>query len=764
MALNSRNHLPLEDPLNPTRALPTPSPISTSDLSPPARSRSPASHRSTSPSLFSSPQRALSPVSPQRKRDKFLAPFNASRRLPSQDPEDEDLVPYTEEELREIYEEEEIQRFLSAFHAQLLKMQHVGEVTLPSNDDHYIISQHPKVVIVPAEDAKVVAKAGAAPSSATVEPAPASLAPEIKKEQNEYESGSSDEEDEEESSEDSWVNVKTEPKTFSPEEALPSKKGHVHTQRPRPVWGSELAAEFIVPFFPQGRAIEARNRRGGKHDRFSISALRSAGQRIYLATYPFYVPWLLNLWDIARWINWWESARLCAIYWFLWWNDMLLPGFLFYLVYQLLKHRLLPYPTYEQLRARHQAAVLAESFGDALVSTESHSGPWKSSEGYSGLGALGMGIANATAAAQAHAENMKVSHMMKMAMGAGKGALTGRFKKDKSTIDPEAKMSTLEDDRVLQGAEARHAGDWRRLAVLITEELADVHERAKNLFLWRRPESTLTYTMVLFVMACAVMVTPAHIIAKAVYAGIGFFYWIPPLFWDIPTDAEYAMEIIAQRVAKGESVVSDKRHIRNITEAYGARSKRDLLLKNRSKVSLNSSISPSSPVLSPETDAGLHGLPGGESLADSTFLPKGAEGMGRLDTPGHRGETTASPPTMTPPEVPGEFPAITSRISTEGPAPEVQSYSAHHKHIPGIMTLSNLAIEFTPFLRHRPRVQIPLDRIRGVKRAGRRTLLIRFIEPVPSDKDEPGEIKAVENPESAEAPKVLVMAEREEKF
>ncbi|KAG9026349.1 hypothetical protein FS837_004643 [Tulasnella sp. UAMH 9824] len=703
MALNSRNHLPLEDPLNPTRALPTPSPISTSDLSPPARPRSPASHRSTSPSLFSSPQRALSPVSPQRKRDKFLAPFNAARRLPSQDPEDEDDVPYTEEELREIYEEEEIQRFLSAFHA------HVGEVTLPSNDDHYINSQHPKVVIVPAEDAKVVAKAGAAPSSAAVEPAPVSLADEIKKEQKEYESVSSDEEDEEESSEDSWVNVKAEPKTFSPEEALPSKKGHVHTQRPRPVWGSELAAE---------------------------------------------------------------------IYWFLWWNDMLLPGFLFYLVYQLLKHRLLPYPTYEQLRARHQAAVLAESFGDALVSTESHSGPWKSSEGYSGLGGLGMGIANATAAAQANAENMKVSNMMRMAMGAGKGALTGRFKKDKGTIDPEAKMSTLEDDRVLQGAEARHAGDWRRLAVLITEELADVHERAKNLFLWRRPESTLTYTMVLFVIAFAVMVTPAHIIAKAVYAGMGFFYWflipvlcamtrkqrsmIPPLFWDIPTDAEYAMEIIAQRVAKGESVVSDKRHIRNITEAYGARSKRDLLLKNRSKVSLNSSISPSSPVGPPESDAGLHGLPGGET--EPNFLPKGAEGTGRLDTPGHRGETTSSPPTMTPLEVPGEFPAISGRMGTEGSVPEVQSYSAHHKHIPGILTLSNLTIEFTPFLRHRPRVQIPLDRIRGVKRAGRRTLLIRFIEPVPSDKDEPGQIKAVENPESAEAPKVLVMAEREEKF
>ncbi|KAG8928537.1 hypothetical protein FRC01_005787 [Tulasnella sp. 417] len=770
MALNSRNQLSPEDPLNRPRALTSPSPISTLDLSPPDRPRSPASHRSTSPSIFSSPKRAFSPVSPHRKRDRLLAPFHASRRLPLHDAEDEDPVPYTEEELREIFEEEEIQRFLSAFHA------HVGEVTLPSNGDDHIRSQQPKVVIVPAEDAKEVAKAGAAPSSAAVEPAPVSLAQEIK-DSDEYESGSSDEEEEDETSGDSWVNVKSEPKTFSPEEALPSKKGHVHIQRPRPVWGSELAAEFIVPYFPQGRAIEARNRRGGKHDRFSISALRSAGQRIYLAIYPFYVPFLLKLWDLARWINWWKSARLCIVYWFLWWHNMLLPGFLFYLVYQLIKHRLLPYPTYDQLRARHQAAVLAESFGDAIVSTESHSGPWKSSEGYSGLGALSMGIANATAAAQSHAENIKVSNMMKIAMGAGKGALTGRFKKDKSTIDPEAKMSTLEDDRVLQGAAARHAGDWRRLAVLLMEEVADVHERAKNLFFWRRPESTSTYTMALFVIACVVTVTPVQILAKAVYGGLGFFFWfiipvlcamtrkqrsmIPPLFWDIPTDAEYAMEIIAQRVAKGESVVFDKKQIRNITEAYGARSKRDLVLKNRSRVSLNSAMSPSSPVVSPQAEAGLPSLHS-ESYADPIAHSGGTESINVLDTPSHRGETTTSPPTMTPLEIAGEYLGIISRTSADGS--EVKSYSAHHKHIPGIITLSNLAIEFTPFLRHRARVQILLDRIRGVKRAGRRTLIIRFVDPVPSEKDEPGQIKTVENPESAEGPKVLVMAEREEKF
>lgn len=156
----------------------------------------------------------------------------------------------------------------------------------------------------------------------------------------------------------------------------------------------------------------------------------------------------------------------------------------------------MPYPTLEQLEARRRAAEEAQSLGDALTSIGSHSGPWKSSEGYSGLGSLGMGISGATAAAQANADNMKVTSIMKMAVGAGKGALTGKFKKDKSVIDPEAKMSVVEGDQKLVGVEAQQAADWRRLAVLGIEELADVHERGKNLFLWRKPESSVMYTLV----------------------------------------------------------------------------------------------------------------------------------------------------------------------------------------------------------------------------------------------------------------------------
>ncbi|KAG8978893.1 hypothetical protein FRB90_008270, partial [Tulasnella sp. 427] len=115
MALNSQARIPLEDPLNPSTGPPLPSPISTHPLSPSAKPLSPASHRSTSPSP--SHKRSLSPTSPPRKRDRLFAPFSASRRAALQEQDDEDDIPYTEEELREIFEEEEIQRFLSAFHA-----------------------------------------------------------------------------------------------------------------------------------------------------------------------------------------------------------------------------------------------------------------------------------------------------------------------------------------------------------------------------------------------------------------------------------------------------------------------------------------------------------------------------------------------------------------------------------------------------------------------------------------------------------------------
>lgn len=110
--------------------------------------------------------------------------------------------------------------------------------------------------------------------------------------------------------------------------------------------------------------------------------------------------------------------------------------------------------------------------------------------------------------------------------------------------------------------------------------------------------------------AFAIAFTPAQILAKATYAGLGFFYWflipvlcamtrrqramIPSPLYDIPTDAEYAMEVIAHRIAVGGSVERpDKKHVKNLQQAYGAKTKGELPEAVLSKTSLGAPLSAS---------------------------------------------------------------------------------------------------------------------------------------------------------------------------
>ena len=69
---------------------------------------------------------------------------------------------------------------------------------------------------------------------------------------------------------------------------------------------------------------------------------------------------------------------------------------------------------------------------------------------------------------------------------------------------------------------------------------------------------------------------------------------IPPPLFDIPTDAEYAMEVIARRIATGESVIADKKQTKGLSEAYGARHKMDAVMPNRSRASVNTAAASAS--------------------------------------------------------------------------------------------------------------------------------------------------------------------------
>jgi hypothetical protein len=90
------------------------------------------------------------------------------------------------------------------------------------------------------------------------------------------------------------------------------------------------------------------------------------------------------------------------------------------------------------------------------------------------------------------------------------------------------------------------------------------------------------------------------------------------------------MEIIAKRVALGESITTDKKTVKGLSEAYGDRSKRDLVMNGRSRVSLNSAGSPLSPTNSIQPSFNIS-MPTHARSTDSMVTPIKADGI--MDKP-----------------------------------------------------------------------------------------------------------------------------------
>ena len=108
---------------------------------------------------------------------------------------------------------------------------------------------------------------------------------------------------------------------------------------------------------------------------------------------------------------------------------------------------------------------------------------------------------------------------------------------------------------------------------------------------WRRPAATRRFVMVLFFSIIFMVYTPVQILAKGIYAILGIAFWLvptiilalplehlsrlPPPLGDVPTDAEFAMEIIGQRSAEGETVLpsslrNKRKNRRGATTEFGS--------------------------------------------------------------------------------------------------------------------------------------------------------------------------------------------------
>lgn len=104
---------------------------------------------------------------------------------------------------------------------------------------------------------------------------------------------------------------------------------------------------------------------------------------------------------------------------------------------------------------------------------------------------------------------------------------------------------------------------------------------------------------------------------------------LPSPLYDIPTDADYAMEIIARRITQGESISADKKQVKMLAAAYGDRSKRDLALPNKSRTSVNTVGTPLSPTTSIQPPSSvMTGIDGRSAVVDepSTARPSDVSG------------------------------------------------------------------------------------------------------------------------------------------
>ncbi|KAK7694679.1 hypothetical protein QCA50_001867 [Cerrena zonata] len=437
---------------------------------------------SASPSRTSSP-RSLPPALPPRYDDINRSTPQLPRSMPGSvedlgaplDAEDSMDVPpppedlrneeeLSEVELREMYDSEEIDRFLHIFQTYVSEVKAVG--TSPSLREKDVESHESS----PPRPEEVL---------------------------------------------DSMIGSQTGPSTSSTQHTL-----------------SEWCAQRLIVWLPTEQQ---------HFPELSLKQVHMTVERTYLALLPTYLSLFGRVIRLATWKDYSTSLVCCLLYWFLWAHGLLFPAACICLLYSLLRRRFLPYPTLAELRRRRHEVNQAEQFGAALSKRLAMSSSFQ--------------VKDAWYLFKEFRKTRKEAH----------GKETVSPDPETVTIDIEQPEEDEDFDSVLSAEELTLI----QLALFFFSQLSDFHERARNLFLWRRPQASLAFAILLF--SCAIIsAMPAVYISRLCGLAVGLVFWhlspviaalppsdrmriIPPS-WPVPTDAEYAMELISQRVARGLEV------------------------------------------------------------------------------------------------------------------------------------------------------------------------------------------------------------------
>ncbi|KAI6047648.1 hypothetical protein EDC04DRAFT_2863857 [Pisolithus marmoratus] len=399
-----------------------------------------------------------------------------------------------------------------------------------------------------------------------------------------------------------------------------------------------VTEDLILPYLPPD---------GPTPPPFTIKRFRLTSQRLYLAIVPTYRPLLSDLISLALWKDRQRSLLYCTCFWVLWYNNGLLAAFLCRIIWSLLRRRFLPYLTLAEFQEKQQNTSRACRFGDEVqrrlsVSTLGPIEIWKLFRAYR------------------TATHDKTKHLLK-----------SKIQSRSDQTDEHSTSVSVSDgeNTILEGAEDS--------------------EEVQNLK--REP--------VLSVMALAVIILPAQYIVKITYMLLGIVYWhlvpvvaalspegrarIPPLFADAPTDVEYAMELIGQRVASGQELP--------------LRSKDRGRLANSTGSSLDLTATES--IDSEAEDRGaVNWKKWGARVAQGKSLLEENKSISSLSR--------------------ALLENLLHQKQTGTQLEEVHTFPAQHSSALGLITLTSAAIHFTAFTAMRAKLTVPFSQLRGVKKTG----------------------------------------------
>ncbi|PPQ63794.1 hypothetical protein CVT24_004336 [Panaeolus cyanescens] len=433
-----------------------------------------------------------------------------------------------------------------------------------------------------------------------------------------------------------------------------------------------IAKVWVVPNLPPSRPPPPA---------FTISRLCVTAQRLYLVAHEPYNHFFRSLSNLAKWKSFTKSFLWCSTYWILWWYNALLAGIILGLLAVLLKRKLFLYPSVEELYRHREQIADANQFGRQVSDT---------------LSAPSSGIKDLWHFFRLFETSKKRNLVFGGTQRKSKSKHINRESQDSEFADIPADPIVINDN-----PDDQEEQDLKKAALLVLSEVADLHERIRNIFIWRRPFVSVRYAIALSILFFIAMMPPQYFIKLPTFV-FGALFWhimpiicslssdersrLPPPLADAPTDAEYAMELISRRVAAGLQVrprLPPRKHqgqqTTHLYDAATATTDRNIDWKKWGT----------------RISAGKTTIDNLKRLRLGNFWPVQEDHLAQY------------------PLAPGEA-GITQRQANV----DIHTYPCQHSSSPGLITLSPKTLFFTPLTSQVPTLVINLETVKGIKKQG----------------------------------------------